>query len=61
MERVLPGFYLAAAIDIEPYRLAADTDLMERARAAAEPVDIRDTTVQLSLGLVRLRQLIQGP
>jgi hypothetical protein len=61
MERVLPGSYLAVAIDVEPYRLTGDTDLMERARAAAVPVEIREGETPVRLRLVRLRPFVQGP
>ena len=61
MERVVPGSYLAAAIDVEPYRLSSDTDLMERARAAAVSVEIREGETQVNLRLVRLRRFVQAP
>jgi hypothetical protein len=61
MDRVLPGSYLAVAIDVEPYRLTGDADLMERARAAAVPVEIREGEVALSLRVVRLRPFVRGP
>jgi hypothetical protein len=61
MDRVLPGSYLAVAIDVEPYRLTGDADLMERARAAAVPVEIREGETPLSLRVVRLRPFVQGP
>jgi hypothetical protein len=61
MERVVPGSYLAAAIDVEPYRLSGDSDLMERARAAAVPVEIREGETRVNLRLVRLRPFIQIP
>jgi hypothetical protein len=61
MERVLPGSYLAVAIDVEPYRLSGDTDLMERARAAAVPVEIHEGETPLRLRVLRLRPLVQGP
>jgi hypothetical protein len=61
MERLVPGSYLAAAIDVEPYRLSGDTDLMERARAAAVPIEIREGETGLNLRLVRLRPFVQGP
>ena len=61
MDRVLPGSYLAVAIDVAPYRLTGDADLMERARAAAVPVEIREGETPLSLRVVRLRPFVQGP
>jgi Carboxypeptidase regulatory-like domain len=61
MDGVLPGSYLAAAIDVEPYRLTGDADLMERARAAAVAVEIREGQTPLSLRVVRLRPFVQGP
>lgn len=42
MEPLTPGPYLVAAVDVEPHRLRDDTELMERARAGAVPVDIRE-------------------
>jgi len=59
MERVLPGHYLAVAIDVEPYRVSGDTDLMERARAAAVPVEIREGQIPVRLRLLRLRPFVQ--
>jgi hypothetical protein len=61
MEQVLPGPYLAVAIGVEPYRLSADTDLMERARAAAIPIEIGPGMTPLKLPLLRLRPFLQGP
>jgi hypothetical protein len=61
MAGILPGSYLAAAIDVEPYRLTGDTELMERARAAALPVDIHEGDTPLTLRVVRLRPFVQGP
>jgi hypothetical protein len=61
MEHVVPGPYLAAAIDVEPYRLSGDTDLMERARTAAVPVEIREGETRVNLRLVRLRPFVQNP
>lgn len=60
MERVLPGSYLAVAIDVEPYRLTGDADLMERARAAAVAVDVLEGLTQLRLPLVRLKAFVKG-
>jgi hypothetical protein len=61
MERVLPGSYLVVAIDVEPYRVTGDTDLMERVRAAAVPVEIREGQVPVRLRVVRLRPFVQEP
>jgi hypothetical protein len=61
MERVLPGSYLAVAIDAAPYNLSGDTDLMERARAAAAAVEIREGEMPVRLRVLRLRLLVQGP
>jgi hypothetical protein len=59
MDGMLPGSYLAAAIDVEPYRLTGDTELMERARAAAVPVDIHEGNTPVTLRVVRLRPFVQ--
>jgi hypothetical protein len=61
MDRVLPGPYLAVAIDVEPYRLTGDADLMERARTAAMPVEVHEGETPLGLRVVRLRPFVQGP
>jgi hypothetical protein len=58
MGRVLPGSYLVVAIDVEPYRVTADADLMERAGAAAVPVEIRQGQVPARLRVVRLRPFV---
>ena len=60
MDSILPGSYLAVAIDVEPYRLTGDADLMERARAAAVPVEIREGQVPLGLRVVRLRPFVRS-
>jgi hypothetical protein len=54
VERVLPGSYLAVAIDVAPFQLTADSDLMERARAAATPIEVREGETSLRLRVVRL-------
>ena len=51
--------HLVAAIDIEPYRLTRDTELMERARAAAIPIDLSEGIADLDLPLVRLRPFVR--
>ena len=61
MDDVLPGPYLAVAVDVEPYRLTGDTDLMERARRAAVRVEINEGDTRIALRLVRLRPFVQGP
>jgi len=61
MDGILPGSYLAAAIDVEPYRLTGDTELMERVRAAAVGVDIHEGDTRLTLRVLRLRSFVQGP
>jgi hypothetical protein len=61
MDHVLPGSYLAVAIDVEPYRLTNDADLMERARAAAVRVEIREGDTPLQLRVLRLRPFVQSP
>ncbi len=62
LDRLTPGTYLVAAIDIEPHRLRDDSELMERARAGAVPVDIREgQQTQLNVRLVRLRPFVQTP
>jgi hypothetical protein len=60
MDRILPGTYLAVAIDVEPYRLSGDADLMERARAAATPLDIGKGRTRVDLRVVRLRPFVQN-
>jgi hypothetical protein len=60
MEAVLPGSYLVAAIDVEPYRVTGDADVMERVRAAAVPVDMREGRVPVQLRVVRLRPFVQA-
>lgn len=59
MESILPGSYLAVAVDVEPYRLTGDAELMERARAAATSVEVREGRTPLSLRVVRLRQFVR--
>ena len=62
MERLTPGPYLVAAVDVEPHRLTDDAELMERARAGAVPVAIREgEQTRLNVRLVRLRPFVQGP
>jgi len=61
MDRILPGSYLVVAIDVEPYRLTNDADLMERARAAATTIEVREGGTQADLRLVRLRPFVQDP
>jgi hypothetical protein len=61
IQQVLPGPYLMAAIDVEPYRLSADTALMERARAAATRVDAPSGRFDVRLPIVRLRPFVQEP
>jgi hypothetical protein len=61
MERVLPGSYLVVAVDAAPYNISGDTDLMERVRAAAVPVEIHEGETPLRLRVLRLRPLVQGP
>lgn len=58
MDTVLPGSYLVVAIDVEPYRLTGDADLMERARAAAV-LQIREGQTPLALRVVRLRPFVR--
>lgn len=60
MDTVLPGAYLAVAIDVEPYRLIQDTDLMERARAAAVRVEIGEGETTIALRVVRLRSFVRS-
>ncbi len=60
MDRILPGSYLAVAIDVEPYRLGGDTDLMERARAAATSIEIHEGQTRVDLRVVRLRRFVQS-
>jgi Carboxypeptidase regulatory-like domain len=62
MEGLLPGSYLAVAIDVEPYRLTGDTDLMERARVAAVRVEIPEgqTQTQVRVPVVRLRPFVRA-
>jgi len=57
-----PGPYLVAAVDVEPHRLRDDAELMERARAGAVPVEIREgEQTRLNVRLVRLQPFIQSP
>jgi hypothetical protein len=60
IENIAPGAYLIAAIDVEPYRLTNDTDLMERARAGATLVQARSGAFDVRLRIVRLRALVRG-
>jgi hypothetical protein len=60
MDGVLPGSYLAVAIDVEPYRLTNDADLLERARAAAVPIEVRVGQMPLALRVVRLRPFVRN-
>ena len=55
MDRVLPGLYLALAIDGAPFHLTADAELMERARAAATPIEIAEGNTSVRLRLVRVQ------
>jgi hypothetical protein len=48
-------------VTVEPYRLTLDTALMERARDAAVPVEIREGNTTVRLRLVHLRPFVQGP
>ena len=59
IEHILPGRYLVAAIDVEPYLLSGDTELMERARAASTLVDAPSGRFDLRLHIVRLRAFIK--
>jgi len=60
MDHILPGSYLVVALDISVADLTADSNLMEKAHAAAVPVDITpgfsDRTLELSM--TRLRQYV---
>lgn len=58
---VLPGSYLMIGIDIRAHLLSADADLMQRARAAATPIEIAPGVVQRRLPIVRLRQFVRQP
>jgi hypothetical protein len=58
MERILPGSYLVAAIDVEPYRLSGDAELMERARAAATRIEIGDGVNRAHLRVIRLKPFV---
>ena len=62
MEGLAPGPYLVAATDVEPSRLRDDTELMERARAGAVPIEIREAEeTRLNVRLVRLQPFVQNP
>jgi hypothetical protein len=61
MEGIIPGSYLAAAIDVEPSRLTGDTELMERARAAALSIEVHEGENRLPLRVLRLRSYVQAP
>jgi hypothetical protein len=58
---VMPGSYLMIGIDIGAHLLAADADLMQRARAAAMPIDIPPGATQRRIQIVRLRQFVRHP
>jgi len=62
MDGVLAGSYLAVVIDVEPYRLTGDTDLMERARAAAMRLEIPEgpRQTQVRVPVVRLRPFVRA-
>jgi carboxypeptidase family protein len=61
-DSVVPGSsYLAVAIDVEPSRVDGQEDLMERARAAAVPIEIGEGETTMRLRLVRLRPFVVGP
>jgi hypothetical protein len=61
IDKVRSGRYLMAAIDVEPGRLTGDTELMERARAAASLVDVPIGSFDVRLPIVRLRQYVREP
>ena len=54
IERIVPRRYLAAAIDIPAYLLQQDSDLMNRVRVAATPVDIKEGYNELELNVIPL-------
>ncbi|MEQ1907670.1 MAG: carboxypeptidase-like regulatory domain-containing protein [Vicinamibacterales bacterium] len=61
LERVLPGTYLIVAIDVEPYRLTLDADLMERARAAAKKIALEPGPVRVELEVLQLWPFVREP
>jgi hypothetical protein len=61
MWSVLPGSYLMIGIDVGAHLLSADADLMQRARAAATPIDITPGAIQRRMQIVRLRQFVRQP
>lgn len=61
IEGVLPGTYLAAAIDIPLFQLVGDAELMERTRASATPVDVAEGETVLRLQVLRLQPVLNGP
>lgn len=58
---VLPGPYLMIGIDVRAHLLSADADLMQRARAAATPIDIIPGVTQRRMQIVRLGQFVRQP
>ena len=55
VEHVLPGSYLAVAIDVAPFHLTADAELMTRVRAAATPIEVAEGNASVRLRLVRVQ------
>jgi len=52
---VLPGSYLAVAIDVAPFHLTVDAELMARVRAAATSIEIAEGNTFVRLRLVRVQ------
>ncbi|HKY20371.1 MAG TPA: carboxypeptidase-like regulatory domain-containing protein [Vicinamibacterales bacterium] len=61
MGGVLPGSYLMIGIDVGVHLLSADADLMQRARAAATPIEITPGLTQRRMQIVRLRPFVRPP
>ena len=57
---VPPGTYLAVATDVRLQDLLGDSDLMEKARAAATSINVQPGVMQLPLRLTSLRQYIES-
>jgi hypothetical protein len=49
------------AIDVAPFHLIADSDLMERARAAATPIAVKEGESSLRLRVVRMQPELSVP
>ena len=63
MDNILPGSYLVVAFDTSVADLTADSNVMEKARPAAVPVDITPgfSNRTLELSMTRLQQYVVAP